>query len=161
MHVRVAISQKAAVEFPKNLWWVNQYQNRVRLMWSDLMGTFPTPSVTQCPARSKWYLDAELLLLSTDIGGSVPLSAKCYLGTKNSCVSRSLMSTTAEPSLSLFLRIVNIRLLFAPAGVTLQLSRNSVAVEKLPTIPGSGGAVMWTWESHWVKLHGNCMCTVL
>ena len=52
MHVRVAISQKAAVEFPKKLWWVNQYWNRVRLMWSDLMGTFPTPSVTQCEGVS-------------------------------------------------------------------------------------------------------------
>ena len=72
-----------------------------------------------------------------DVGGSVPLSAKCYLGTKNSCVSKK--SHVCSGSLSLFPRIVNIRLLFAPDGVTLQLSRNSVAVEKWPTFLRSGG----------------------
>ena len=45
--VRVAISQKDMVEFPKKSWWVNQHCNRLKLMWSDLMGTFPTPSRAQ------------------------------------------------------------------------------------------------------------------
>ena len=51
-HVRVAISQKDVVEFPKKLWWVNQCQNCVRPMWSDLMVTFSTPSRLLCRVLS-------------------------------------------------------------------------------------------------------------
>ena len=47
-HVRVAISHEDVVEFSKKLWWVNQHCNRVRLMWSHLMGTFSTPSRLLC-----------------------------------------------------------------------------------------------------------------
>ena len=36
------------VKFHKKLLLVNQHTNRVKLMWSDLMGTFPTPSGAQC-----------------------------------------------------------------------------------------------------------------
>ena len=71
MHVRVAISQKAAVEFPKKLWWVNQYWNRVRLMLSDLMGTFPTPSVTQ------WYVCTSNHPVQHDLLTLLPVTSVC------------------------------------------------------------------------------------
>ena len=60
--VRVAISQKDMVEFPKKSWWVNQHCNRLKLMWSDLMGTFPTPSRAQCAG----ILGPELVFSSSD-----------------------------------------------------------------------------------------------